>query len=184
MGGWVGGRSSLSLRSVENECSWEGVAVRERKRRLVGGRDPIHCVVRIFAGYPIAWKVSAVPFRLSIVLWDFYCLIPQHRTLPVISPSRLLRGMFLLVILFVFTLSLPKSTRLFFFSFHMESPSYLKSRRKHLNFTVVKHVLYTCLRWDGLVSVREMSTHSKRINKLGISVKIRHCECTLSGWIK
>lgn len=68
-----------------------GVAVKkkEKERALVGGRDPIHCVAHIFAGYPIAWKVSAVPFRLSIVLWDFYYPIPQHHctTLPVISPS-------------------------------------------------------------------------------------------------
>lgn len=86
--GWVIG---LGLRSVENERSLRGVAVKKKKkeRALVGGRDPIHCVAHIFAGYSIAWKVSAVLFRLSIVLRDFYYPIPQHHrtTLPIISPS-------------------------------------------------------------------------------------------------
>lgn len=84
MGGWSG----WSLCSMENEHSWRRTCgykdgEREREETPVGGRAPIHCVAHIFAD--LAWKVSAVPFRLSIVLQDFYYSIPQHHRCVVAS---------------------------------------------------------------------------------------------------
>jgi len=89
--GWVADRTCVYAPWKTNARE-EQVAVMKKGFR-VRRRVPIHCVVRIFAGYPeIAWKVSAVPFRLSIVLRDFYYSIPQHyhRASLLVISSRLL----------------------------------------------------------------------------------------------
>ena len=161
MGGWVGGLS-LSLRSMENECEKESQLEREKEEtRRRAWSYPLCCAH--FCRLPDRLKGlgCTIPFiHCSLRLLPSDTAIPPYIVashFPFAAPSRLLRGieMFLFVILFVFTLSFPKSTRLFssssFFHF-VESPFYLKSRRKHLNFTVVKCILYTSHR-DNLVSV-------------------------------
>jgi len=59
MGGWTIGLEFM-LRGKRTFIERESRLQREREggggreRALVGGRDPIHCVARIFAGYSIA----------------------------------------------------------------------------------------------------------------------------------
>jgi hypothetical protein len=87
------------LCSMENErsrrrtCGYKD-REREREETPVGGRASIHCVARIFASYPISpersWLYHSV-YPLFSRTFTIRYRNTSGASLPVISPSRLLR---------------------------------------------------------------------------------------------
>jgi len=96
--GWVDGWMISGLCFMENERSRRTCGYKDREREReetpVGGRASIHCVARIFASYPISPERSRLYHSVYPLFSGTFTIRYRNTSgasLPVISPSRLLR---------------------------------------------------------------------------------------------